>query len=61
MTHRAVTDVAEAILGIGDLGLNGVGISTGRMMVYTGAAGIDRGEVLPVVIDAGAIARSIFD
>ena len=47
-----VTD-AEGILGIGDWGVNGVDISVGKLMVYTGAAGIDPSLVLPLVIDAG--------
>ena len=47
-----VTD-AEGILGIGDWGTNGVDISVGKLMVYTGAAGIDPSVVLPLVIDAG--------
>ena len=47
-----VTD-AEGILGIGDWGTNGVDISVGKLMVYTGAAGIDPVTVLPLVIDAG--------
>ena len=47
-----VTD-AEGILGIGDWGVNGVDISVGKLMVYTGAAGIDPSMVLPLVIDVG--------
>ena len=47
-----VTD-AEEILGIGDWGTNGVDISVGKLMVYSGAAGIDPALVLPLVIDAG--------
>ena len=47
-----VTD-AEEILGIGDWGTNGVDISVGKLMVYSGATGIDPALVLPLVIDAG--------
>lgn len=47
-----VTD-AEAILGIGDWGTNGVDIAVGKLMVYTAAAGIDPKHVLPVMLDAG--------
>jgi malic enzyme len=53
-----VTD-AEAILGIGDWGSNGVGIAIGKLMVYTAAAGIDPSTVLPVVIDAGTSRNSL--
>lgn len=53
-----VTD-AEGILGIGDWGTNGVDISVGKLMVYTGAAGIDPASVLPIVIDAGTNRREL--
>ena len=53
-----VTD-AEEILGIGDWGANGVDISVGKLMVYTGAAGIDPSTVLPLVIDAGTNRESL--
>lgn len=55
-----VTD-GEAILGIGDWGTNGVSISTGKLMVYTAAAGIDSTQVLPVVLDAGTSRQSLLD
>ena len=51
--HLIVVTDAEGILGIGDWGTNGVDISVGKLMVYTGAAGIDPSTVLPLVIDAG--------
>lgn len=47
-----VTD-AEAILGMGDWGVNGVDIAIGKLMVYTAAAGVNPAQVLPVSIDAG--------
>lgn len=53
-----VTD-GEAILGIGDWGTNGVSISTGKLMVYTAAAGIAPDQVLPVVLDAGTNRQSL--
>lgn len=55
-----VTD-AEGILGIGDWGTNGVDISVGKLMVYTGAAGIDPASVLPLVIDDGTNRQSLLD
>lgn len=55
-----VTD-GEAILGIGDWGTNGVSISTGKLMVYTAAAGIDPSQVLPVVLDAGTNRQSLLE
>ena len=48
-----VVSDAEAILGIGDWGTQGVDISIGKLMVYTAAAGIDPRNVLPVSLDAG--------
>ena len=55
-----VTD-AEEILGIGDWGTNGVDISVGKLMVYSGAAGIDPATVLPLVIDAGTNRKTLLD
>ena len=55
-----VTD-GESILGIGDWGTNGVSISTGKILVYTAAAGIDPAKVLPVVLDAGTNRQSLID
>src|SRR5262249_35241634 len=46
------TDV-EAILGIGDWGVNGFAISVGKLAVYTAAAGIDPDRVIPVSLDVG--------
>lgn len=56
-----VVSDAEAILGIGDWGLNGVGISVGKLMVYTAAAGINPTKILPVVLDAGTSRQSLLD
>ncbi len=44
---------AESILGIGDWGVGGINIAIGKLAVYTAAAGINPGRVLPVVLDAG--------
>ena len=44
---------AEAILGIGDWGANGMAISVGKLSVYTAAVGIHPDRVIPVMLDVG--------
>jgi malate dehydrogenase (oxaloacetate-decarboxylating) len=52
---------AEEILGIGDWGANGMGISTGKLAVYTAAAGIDPGRVIPVMLYVGTDRESLLN
>ncbi|WEV64765.1 NAD-dependent malic enzyme [Bifidobacterium sp. ESL0732] len=51
----------EGILGIGDWGSNGAEILTGKLAVYTAAAGIDPSRVLPVMIDVGTDRKELLD
>ncbi|ACO69391.1 malic oxidoreductase mitochondrial precursor [Micromonas commoda] len=55
-----VTD-GERVMGLGDLGVQGIGVAVAKSCLYTSMGGLDPADVLPVCIDVGTNNESLLN